>query len=176
MGASQVPIKVVVFLGMLASLGPVSMAMKTKADACGEKATRVCYGVDGGESQNIDVEDVTYAENFLRYIGPNNNDAMWTMASTMDCAEWTLPLPEGSAILALAKHINPQYNSSVLYEDIATTINGDPNATSGDQKNLGRLLLDAAYMADSPVSKLDLNILPTTRISTRRADPSPMEF
>lgn len=35
-----------------------------------------------------------------------------------------LPLMPNSPVLALAKHINPRINSSVLFEDIAYTIDG----------------------------------------------------
>ncbi|KAH6895872.1 hypothetical protein B0T10DRAFT_479102 [Thelonectria olida] len=45
-----------------------------------------------------------------------------TAKDAPDCAEWTI-FPHGS-VLVLAKHISRDKDSSVLYEDIANTIDG----------------------------------------------------
>ncbi len=54
---------------------------------------------------------------------------------TVDCQEWTVELPGGGPIMVLAKHITPRYNSSILWEDIATTIDGGPTASANDVKS-----------------------------------------
>lgn len=50
--------------------------------ACGETAARICFGADGGTSQDIEIEDIEYAASSLRFIGQSNNgsDALWTSA------------------------------------------------------------------------------------------------
>jgi hypothetical protein len=54
---------------------------------------------------------------------------------SVDCEEWTVPLPDGGGpIIVLTKHITPRYNSSVLWEDIATTIDGGANPSASDVK------------------------------------------
>ncbi|KAL7628810.1 hypothetical protein AAE478_000325 [Parahypoxylon ruwenzoriense] len=93
--------------------------------ACGETAAKVCYGVDGGEPQDILIDDVQYVADYLRYLGEDNSglNAMWTMpVEGFECQEWLLPVPAAGTVLPLAKHINPRINSSVLYTDMADTI------------------------------------------------------
>lgn len=51
------------------------------------------------------------------------------MPPANDCEEWQLPLAFGETVLSLAKHINPRINSSVLFEDMADTIDGGVNPT-----------------------------------------------
>lgn len=46
---------------------------------------------------------------------------------TNECGEWSLYV-HGS-VRVTAKHISMAVNSSVLYEDVATTIDGGPDAT-----------------------------------------------
>ena len=50
---------------------------------------------------------------------------------TPGCGEWSL-YTRGS-VLITAKHVDMAFNSSVLFEDIATTIDGGPNATPEQQ-------------------------------------------
>lgn len=104
---------------------------------CGENGDKICYGVKGGTSQNLDVSDVEYAATYLRYLGTTNSGeaAFWTMPASVDCAEWTLPIPTGSSVLALAKHINPRIKSSILYTDLANAIDGGENASPADKEN-----------------------------------------
>jgi hypothetical protein len=100
----------------------------------GETASLVCFGKDGGEAQDILVEDLQYVADYLRYIDAQHEDeggAMWWMPPAVDCAEWTLPIDGSGSVLALAKHITPRVNSSVLFSDMADTING-----RADGKNL----------------------------------------
>lgn len=46
------------------------------------------------------------------------------LGNGFDCEEWTLPVDSAGTVLAVAKHITPRINSSVLYTDIAATIDG----------------------------------------------------
>lgn len=105
---------------------------------CGEGPKRVCYGVDGGESQNISLDDIQYVADYLRFLDDHNSGSakFWTMpkeASVGECAEWTLPIDDGGSVLALAKHINPRETSSILFQDLASAIDGGLHATD-DQK------------------------------------------
>lgn len=47
-----------------------SMALVAR-NPCGEGPDRVCYGVSGGESQNLDIEDIKYVADYLRCLGSN---------------------------------------------------------------------------------------------------------
>jgi hypothetical protein len=80
------------------------------------------------------------------------------------CDEWTLY--QHGSVLATAKHINDTANSAVLFEDIATTIDGGPGAADAqkakaivgclsDGGSLGVLVNSThpAYNATSYVSK-----------------------
>ncbi|XWW96445.1 hypothetical protein V2A60_004419 [Cordyceps javanica] len=88
--------------------------------ACGEGSQKICYGVGGGQSQDLDPEDVQYA---------------------IDCAEWSLPVANAGTVLALAKHINNREKSSILYEDLAAAIDGGKNSADKGQngKNGGQM-------------------------------------
>lgn len=50
------------------------------------------------------------------------------VADTPACGEWTLYTHK--TVLVTAKHIDMAHNSSVLFEDIATTIDGGVDATA----------------------------------------------
>lgn len=95
----------------------------------------MCYGADGGTSQELNVEDVEYVTAYVRYIGQSNEgpDAMWTMPSAIDCEEWQLSVPGAATVPALAKHTSASVNSSVLY-DLANTIDGGANATEQERQ------------------------------------------
>ncbi|KAG6031164.1 hypothetical protein E4U41_007677 [Claviceps citrina] len=119
--------------GLLAKKPPSFTPRRTP---CGETDDRVCYGVDGGESQKLDVTDVKYVADHLRFIGDSNQGALqfWNMPEAADCAEWTLPIPGAGSVLALAKHIDPRVNSSILYEDLARAVDGGRNVTRAQEK------------------------------------------
>lgn len=104
--------------------------------ACGEGANKICYGVSGGQPQQLDPEDIQYVADYLRYIGQNNNGAakFWNMPKAIDCAEWSLPVPDAGTVLALAKHINARVSSSILYEDLAAAIDGGEGASNEQKK------------------------------------------
>ncbi|KAL1893532.1 hypothetical protein Sste5346_006361 [Sporothrix stenoceras] len=90
----------------------------------GESTSLFCYKKPNGTLKNVDVADVKYIGAYLRHYGRQNPNkpAFYTMLApdTPDCAEWGL-FTRGSA-QALAKHIGENTNTSVLYEDIANTI------------------------------------------------------
>ncbi|KAG6001333.1 hypothetical protein E4U21_004431 [Claviceps maximensis] len=119
---------------VMLSAATLAAATTNKLDtrgACGAGPNKVCYGLDGGESQNLDPEDVQYVADYLRYIGDNNQGAakFWTMPKAIDCAEWSLPVPGAGTVLALAEHVNARISSSILYEDLASTIDGGKGAS-----------------------------------------------
>ncbi|KAM0668139.1 hypothetical protein ACQRIT_000630 [Beauveria bassiana] len=113
------------------SLGAASAL--TRHAVCSESPKLICYGendnavADAGGSQGLDPKHVRYVAAYLRWLGEANEGAakFWTMARAHDCAEWTLPVPNGGTVLALAKHTSSWLTSSVLYEDMATAIDGD---------------------------------------------------
>ncbi len=135
-------------LGLLATcvlsghlaLGGVIQPAPRSAQVCydGEDAALLCYHdtSSGSVPQNVDVTDVSYIGAYLRRYGRQNprKPAFFTMlaADTAGCAEWTL-YTHGSA-LALAKHLNPSVNPSVLFEDIAATIDGGDKATDAQKQ------------------------------------------
>ncbi|KAJ3495555.1 hypothetical protein NLG97_g3308 [Lecanicillium saksenae] len=101
----------------------------------GETPALHCYSGGDDTPQNVDVADIQYVATYLRRYGRKNprKPAFYTLnaADTADCAEWSLY--SRGTVLALIKHINPNVNSSVLYEDIATTIDGGEKATPAQQ-------------------------------------------
>lgn len=106
---------------------PTALVRRT----CGETAALICYGVNRqGTSQNLDVDNITYAAGYLRYLADTAGDSLlWTMPPEFDYSEWSLPVFGPGTVLALAKHINPCTNSSVTYYDLARTIDGGADAT-----------------------------------------------
>lgn len=92
--------------------------------------------VSGGESQQLDLEDIQYIADSLRYISDNNQGAakFWNMPKAIDCAEWSLPVSCDCTVLALAKYINPRLDSGILYEDLAATIDGGKGASDEAKK------------------------------------------
>ncbi|KAL7624111.1 hypothetical protein AAE478_005668 [Parahypoxylon ruwenzoriense] len=118
------------------TLNPPAEQLFQARASCSEGTNRICYGPDGGTSQNLDLDDVAYVAAYLRFIGQQNEgaDARWTMPAASDCAEWALPVDGAGTVLALAKHVNPVITSSVLYEDLASTIDGGPDATEAQQQ------------------------------------------
>lgn len=127
------------FIQLLAVAGTATAATLTRR-ACGETAKQVCFGRDGGTAQKIDVEDLQFVADFLRYTGENadGQGAFYTMPSGLECQEWAIEIPGAGTVLALAKHINPRTLSSVLLTDIANTIDG------GENKNKAGSLLGCA--------------------------------
>lgn len=130
---------------------------------CTEGIDLICYGVsNGGTPQALDPDDVAYVASYLRFVGQQNEgaDARWTMPAEGDtCSEWGLPVPGAGTVLALAKHVDPAVTSSVLYEDLANTIDGGEDGTdaatalaecgaNGGQKGVVYDAGNAAYKTD----------------------------
>ncbi|EJP65997.1 uncharacterized protein BBA_04968 [Beauveria bassiana ARSEF 2860] len=111
------------------------------ARSCGEGTQKICYGVDGGDSQDLKPEDIKYVAEYLRYIGEQASGAgkFWTMPKGFDCPEWGLPVDGAGTVLALAKHNNPRYPTSVLYEDIANAIDKANTNVGSCGKNGGQI-------------------------------------
>ncbi|KAI1197103.1 hypothetical protein F5X97DRAFT_334228 [Nemania serpens] len=97
----------------------------------GELTDLLCYNAPDSEPQSVDVDDVAHIASYLRSYGAQTKSGrLFTMpaAAAPDCGEWSV-FAHGTA-LALAKHIDGSVDSSVLFADIATTIDGGVNATS----------------------------------------------
>ncbi|KAK3317462.1 hypothetical protein B0T19DRAFT_292516 [Cercophora scortea] len=114
--------------------GAVSSSLTPRAaQVCysGETAVLTCYTAPDNTPQGVTVADVSYVAAYLRSYGKQTKAGrMFTMnaADTPECAEWTLYTR--NTVTALAKHISPPgVNSSVLFEDIANTIDGGASAT-----------------------------------------------
>ncbi|KAL2073902.1 hypothetical protein VTL71DRAFT_11228 [Oculimacula yallundae] len=101
------------------------VGLEARDGSCGEKAAKICYGAPSGVAQNVVPEDVAYVAAYLRYYGQSTTPGgMLTMpvTSPFECAEWSIY--EAGTALVLAKHIDARVKSSVLFEDIATAIDG----------------------------------------------------
>ncbi|GAP87900.1 hypothetical protein SAMD00023353_1601040 [Rosellinia necatrix] len=93
-----------------------------------------CYQEPDSVPQNVTVADVRYVAQYLRAYGAQTQAGrQFTMraADTPDCDEWTLY--QRGTVLALGKHLDPTVDSSVLFADIANTIDGGANATPAQQ-------------------------------------------
>lgn len=100
-----------------------------------ETAALHCYSGQDDVPQDIDVADVRILGQYLRSYGrktPGGRFLTMMAHEAPDCAEWTLYA--WNTALALAKHIGSGNDSSVLYEDIATTIDGGLGASDGDKE------------------------------------------
>ncbi|KAM7195857.1 hypothetical protein V8F33_006506 [Rhypophila sp. PSN 637] len=111
--------------------------------ACSEGTARLCYGIGNpGTPQKLNADDIAYAASYLRFIGQDNAgtaDAFWNMPAepTTSCSEWGLPVDGAGTVLALAKHSEPNLNSSVLYEDLANTIDGGEDGSKASSALIG---------------------------------------
>ncbi|KAI6083746.1 hypothetical protein F4821DRAFT_262617 [Hypoxylon rubiginosum] len=84
-----------------------------------------CYSEPDDVPQDVTVDDVKFIAAYLRSYGRQTRAGrLFTMkaADAPDCGEWSL-YARGTAA-AYAKHLNNTVDSSVLFEDIATTIDG----------------------------------------------------
>ncbi|KAI0810215.1 hypothetical protein GGR55DRAFT_678809 [Xylaria sp. FL0064] len=101
-----------------------------------ETSQLLCYNEPDGVPQDVTVADVQYVASYLRAYGAQTKAGRqftMTAADAPDCAEWTL-YAHGT-VLALAKHLDSTVNSSVLFADIANTIDGGSGATPDQQAN-----------------------------------------
>ncbi|KAI0861162.1 hypothetical protein F4860DRAFT_180299 [Xylaria cubensis] len=119
-----------------AHTAPSRISVTRAAEVCydTETANLICYNPPDGDPQDVAIEDVAYIAAYLRAYGAQiRTGRLFNMAAAdaPDCGEWSV-YAHGSA-LALAKHINSTVNTSVLFADIATTIDGGANATPEQQ-------------------------------------------
>lgn len=94
----------------------------------------LCYTEPDSIPQNVSVADVTFVAQYLRSYGQQTQAGrQFTMlaADTPNCDEWTLY--QRGTVLALGKHLDPTVDSSVLFTDIANTIDGGASATPEQQ-------------------------------------------
>lgn len=99
-----------------------------------ETPSQLCYTAPDNVPQDVLVEDVLFIASYLRSYGAQvRTGRLFNMAAAdaPDCGEW-LVYAHGTA-QAFAKHIDNTVNSSVLFADIATTIDGGPNANPTQQ-------------------------------------------
>lgn len=88
-----------------------------------DKPALHCYNGGWDTPQDLTIDDVTYVGNYLRAHGLHSSNFLTMPAeAAQSCEEWEL-YTHGT-VKVLAKHITPGANSSVLYEDIANTIDG----------------------------------------------------
>lgn len=121
----------------LTSLTALAALVNTAASICydpSETTSLMCYTAPDNTPQDVAVADVVYIAAYLRAYGAQTRAGrLFTMAAadTPDCEEWSL-YAHGSA-LATAKHTGNTLNSSVLFSDIANTIDGGAAATATQQ-------------------------------------------
>ncbi|CZT12304.1 hypothetical protein WAI453_001701 [Rhynchosporium graminicola] len=105
------------------------LASNVGAQFC-DSAIKLCYDPPYELPQNVTVEDVQAVATYLRNYGLETKEGrQYTMTAEAApaCAEWTLY--NSGTVIALAQHINTTADSSVLYADIANTIDGGASPT-----------------------------------------------
>lgn len=105
-------------------------ALAPRACFATETPARLCYTAPKNDPQDVLLDDVKFIASYLRSYGAQTRAGrLFNMAAAdaPDCGEWVV-YSHGTA-QAFAKHINNTANSSVMFADIATTIDGGPNAT-----------------------------------------------
>ncbi|KFY16329.1 hypothetical protein V492_01415 [Pseudogymnoascus sp. VKM F-4246] len=124
------------FSSLLASAAAIILLASHVVSDCVDVETPVltCYTEPDGVPQDVSVADITYVAAYLRAYGAQTKAGRQftqTVDNAPDCAEWTLY--QHGTVLALGKHIDSAVNSSVLFADIANTIDGGANATPEQQ-------------------------------------------
>lgn len=118
---------------LLAAAALLAGLVAAQCDAT-EGPELICYTEPEGTPQNVSTADVEYVAEYLRAYGAQTQAGRqftMTAADAPNCAEWTL-YAHGT-VLATAKHLNSTFNSSVLFSDIANTIDGGSGATAAQQ-------------------------------------------
>ncbi|KAF4838891.1 hypothetical protein CGCTS75_v000527 [Colletotrichum tropicale] len=116
------------FGGAMAAPNPIDPAVRVCYAT--ETPSQLCYTAPDNIPQDVLVEDVQFIASYLRSYGAQiRTGRLFNMAAAdaPDCGEW-LVYAHGTA-QAFAKHINNTVNSSVLFADIATTIDGGVGAS-----------------------------------------------
>lgn len=95
-----------------------------------EPTYEICYNVTNGATpQNLMLADLSYTAGYLRYYGGKKGDPQFytmELPAADNCAEWQVTV-KGSTLI-VAKLIGNSA-ASVLFDDIAATIDGGPKAT-----------------------------------------------
>ncbi|KZL84643.1 hypothetical protein CI238_12875 [Colletotrichum incanum] len=117
--------------GAIAAPNPLPNPIDPVMRVCYETETpsQLCYTAPDNIPQDVLVEDVQFIASYLRSYGAQiRTGRLFNMAAAdaPDCGEWLI-YAHGTA-QAFAKHINNTVNSSVLFADIATTIDGGVGA------------------------------------------------
>ncbi|KAK3347124.1 hypothetical protein B0T25DRAFT_593013 [Lasiosphaeria hispida] len=124
-------------VALLAFSYAAASPMLEARQSCGEGTQRVCYGAPDGTPQNIDPDDLEYLAASIRNDARKdpNKLAFLNMLpnSNFQCEEWTIA-SEGT-VLVLVKHTSARLNTTVLYEDIANTLDGGEKATADQKKS-----------------------------------------
>jgi hypothetical protein len=101
-----------------------------------ETAALLCYTEANGTPQNLNIADVIFAAKYLRSYGRQIKPGRLFILNANDtkgCGEWSVYTRRST--LVTIKHIDDTVDSSVLFEDIATAIDGGENATPEEQLN-----------------------------------------
>ncbi|GJC90239.1 hypothetical protein ColLi_13077 [Colletotrichum liriopes] len=117
--------------GAIAAPNPLPNPIDPVMRVCYETETpsQLCYTAPDNIPQDVLVEDVQFIASYLRSYGAQiRTGRLFNMAATdaPDCGEWLI-YARGTA-QAFAKHIDNTVNSSVLFADIANTIDGGVGA------------------------------------------------
>ncbi|KAK8102062.1 hypothetical protein PG984_015208 [Apiospora sp. TS-2023a] len=116
------------FFSRIMTLGAAAVSFAALANAACEDSEApelFCYTDGDSVPQDVAIADVKYVASYLRSYGQqtkNGRQFVMLEADTPDCGEWSLY--QRGSVLATAKHIVPDVNSSVLFTDIANTIDG----------------------------------------------------
>ncbi len=99
---SQTTIHLLFSLAALALAKPAMFPREDAAAAdCGETAAKVCFGVQGGTSQNINLDDLQFVADTLRLTGSDHPGALWTMpVKKAQCEEWMIEVQGAGSVLA----------------------------------------------------------------------------
>lgn len=98
-------------------------------------SSRLCYSEGNGTPQNVDLEDVAFIAKYLRSYSRQIKPGRFLTMDAKDTAgrgEWSVYSRRST--LVTVKHINDTVDSSVLFEDIATAIDGGEKATPEQQQ------------------------------------------
>lgn len=137
---SQIPLRLIplALLGSTAVViaAPSSPLSPRAAQICydGETTDLRCYTAPDNTPQDVAVADVAYIASYLRAYGAQSKAGrLYTMAAAdaPDCGEWTI-YAHGTA-QAIAKHVDNSVDTSVLFADLANTIDGGAGADATQQ-------------------------------------------
>ncbi|KAK2010249.1 hypothetical protein LZ32DRAFT_607699 [Colletotrichum eremochloae] len=113
-------------LAATAAAAPASTSQGEVQRICyGESLELHCYSEPDDIPQDVTVADVKFVAAYLRSYGRQiRAGRLFNMKAVdaPDCGEW--PLYTRGTVAAYAKHVNNAIDSSVLFEDIANTIDG----------------------------------------------------